>query len=473
MKNLQVVIGIEVHVALNTKTKMFSDAENSRYNEPNTSIALLDLGVLGTMPTVNKQAIIKGMVLASSLQMKIASVIQFDRKNYFYIDLPKNFQITQQFRPIGKNGFLEINVNNTIKKIAIERIHLEEDTAKKIEKDNKIYLDYNRAGCPLIEIVTKPDIRSSAEAVEYLKELRRILVFNNISDAKMEDGSMRADINISLNPIGSLKYGNKVEIKNVNSITNVAKAIEFEIKRQTNLILTNQEVEQQTRKFNDKNNTTEYMRSKSNAVDYRYITEPNILSFKTPKTLFEDDSLKNVIYLRQLKDKLCKELPLKDVENLLDNYDWFEIFNSVNDKINNFKLTYNWIMIELVGILKKLSLTSKSIDLTIIENIVILLTKIQDSSINSKQAKTLLLELIQTKKSVLNLIKELGFVQITDKKVIGDILDKYISDNTELLKEYPTRPERVIKFFIGMVMKETKAQANPNITLEILKEKLA
>lgn len=472
MINLQVVIGIEVHVALNTKTKMFSNAINSHYKKPNTSIDIMDLAFPGVMPSVNKEAIIKGLTLANVLKMQQADKIEFDRKNYFYIDLPKGFQITQQYNPIGENGIIRIQTEKFSKDILIERIHLEEDTAKKINENNKIYLDYNRCGTPLIEIVTKPCINSAVEAVEYLKSLRRILLFNNISDAKMEDGSMRADINISLNPVGASKLGNKVEIKNVNSISNVAKAIDFEIKRQTSLILTNQIVEQQTRRFNDKNNSTEFMRTKTDAIDYRYITEPNILSFKIPKEILDNKKIYNVIDPNDLYKKYINDLTFNQITSLLDNFELYKLFDKVNIELNDPKTTYNWIIIELVGAMNKSDIRITDINNLILSNITNMIKKINTSEINAKQAKTLLVEILNTKKDVNDLIKELGFIQITDKNIIGSILDKYIEKNLSLLDEYENRSERVIKFFVGMVMKETKAQANPNITLELLKEKI-
>jgi aspartyl-tRNA(Asn)/glutamyl-tRNA(Gln) amidotransferase subunit B len=244
MNNFKATIGIEVHTELNTRSKMFSTAPVSFTDEPNTNINEIDLGLPGTLPSPNKEAVIKGIQLATALKMKIDTTLCFDRKNYFYQDLPKGFQITQQYHPIGKDGLIVINNKN----IRIERIHLEEDTAKQQTINGELCLDYNRCGIPLIEIVSHPDIETPHEAVEYLNALRRILIFLNISDGKMEEGSFRADVNISVAPVGSETLGTKVEIKNINSFANVAAAIEFEYQRQIRQLLKGEPIVQETRR---------------------------------------------------------------------------------------------------------------------------------------------------------------------------------------------------------------------------------
>jgi aspartyl-tRNA(Asn)/glutamyl-tRNA(Gln) amidotransferase subunit B len=244
MHNLKPTIGIEVHTILNTKSKMFSPSSNIRNSVPNSTINEIDLALPGTMPSPNKEAVIKAIKLALALEMEIDTNLLFDRKHYFYQDLPKGFQITQQYFPIGKNG--KIKISNKV--INIERIHIEEDTAKQLIIENQLCLDYNRCGAPLVEIVTKPEFESEIEVVEYLNELKRILIFLNISDGKMEDGSLRCDVNISVSQKDSKTLGSKVEIKNINSFKNVADAIKYEIKRQSNLISTNKLVEQETRR---------------------------------------------------------------------------------------------------------------------------------------------------------------------------------------------------------------------------------
>lgn len=239
LNNFFATIGLEIHAVLSTKSKMFSNSKSCHNDKPNTNISYMDLALPGILPTVNKAAVEKGIALAHALNMNIDKHLFFDRKNYYYHDLPKGFQITQQFHPIGTNGKITLDNGNVI---GIERIHLEEDTAKETTNNGKIYLDYNRSGMPLIEIVTKPDIHSSLDAVEFLTKLKRNLIFLDISNAKMEDGSLRVDVNISIAPVGSKQLGQRVEIKNINSFANVIKAINYEIKRQTELILKNEKI---------------------------------------------------------------------------------------------------------------------------------------------------------------------------------------------------------------------------------------
>lgn len=277
MQNFEIIIGVENHVELKTNSKMFSPSKVSYGQTPNTLANEIDLAYPGTLPSVNKKGVELAILACNALNMQIDTLLTFDRKNYFYPDLTKGFQITQQFNPIGTNGSLEITLENGNKKvIEIERLHIEEDTAKQVHKDNLTYLDYNRSGVGLIEIVTKPVLRSAEEACLYVEKLREILLFLNVSDVKMNEGSLRTDLNISLRPYGSDKFSNKVEIKNLNSISNIKKAVEFEINRQKEILLKNQIVEQQTRRFDDQTSSTILMRSKIDSIDYRYFREPNI-----------------------------------------------------------------------------------------------------------------------------------------------------------------------------------------------------
>lgn len=471
MRNLfNIVIGIEVHAVINSKTKMFSPSKSSHNDLPNTNIFPIDLGHPGTMPAPNVECIKKGIVLAKALNMEISNFIDFDRKNYFYQDLPKGFQITQQYNPIGKNG--KIKIDNDIF-IEIERIHLEEDTAKQFSENSEIYLDYNRAGIPLVEIVTKPVIKSAKEASSFLKNLKRILVFNNISDAKLEEGSMRADINISVNHVLSNEFGTRVEIKNINSISNVEKAIEFEINRQIGLILSNKKVNQETRKFNDKTLSTEFMREKSNAIDYHYMTEPNIY-FRTIDKKFIDDAIKNnYVDIDKIEENLINENISKEFINILmDDIDIYNAFSYINSKVKNTNEVIKWLCVELIGILSKDNKSIKSISLQKLDYIAEMINILLNNKINGKQAKEIIKFIYETNKSVLEIIEENNFKQITDEKIIKSILQKYIDTNINMVKQYKDRPERAEKFFIGMVMKDTNGQANPDVVNKVLKSML-
>ncbi len=473
MKNFEVIIGIEVHTVLNTKTKMFSSSKSCHYSNPNTNINPIDLALPGVMPQPNINAIKKAIWLANELHMDINyKNIQFDRKNYFYIDLPKGYQITQQYFPIGQNGYIEIeNESKNIKQIEIERIHLEEDTAKQFSENKKIFLDYNRAGMPLIEIVTKPVISSGYEAQQYLRELVKILKFANVSDAKLEDGSLRADINISLRPYGQKEFGNKVEIKNINSINNVKKAIDYEISRQSQLLLTGNVISQETRRFDDSLNLTVHMREKTNAINYRYIHEPNIMRISLSDDQFTKIMSEKNLSLNEIIVNL-KENKLEDsiIQQLINDYDFYTKFKLLTNEINDYNLCFKWLGIELIGLLKK---DNKSyIDITddLIRNLSLMLKLLIEQEINGKQAKVILECIYKENKNPHDVIKELGFEQIKDPKIIRDILIKHMDANPEMLQSCYDRPERGEKFFIGMLMKDTNGQANPVISYQILKD---
>ncbi|MGL4951232.1 MAG: Asp-tRNA(Asn)/Glu-tRNA(Gln) amidotransferase subunit GatB [Mycoplasma sp.] len=475
MNNFIVTIGIEVHVVLNTKTKMFSNAVNRYADEINTNVSFMDLALPGILPIINKSAVEKSIVLADSLNMKINNDnIAFDRKNYFYPDLPKGFQITQQYNPIGTKGTIQIlDLNNNQKTISIERIHMEEDTAKQIMSNGKRYMDYNRAGCPLIEIVTDPCISNAHEAMAYLTELRRLLIFKNISDAKMENGSLRADVNISVRLNGTDKFGTKVEIKNINSINNVGKAIEFEIKRQTNSIINGIEIKQETRRFNDTDMTTEFLREKTDAVDYRYMTDPNVFHFSINDSDVKSIIASSPISPNQIKEKLIKlQMDNSQIEALLENYDLCSFFiDGLNQGIES-KLLFNWINSELVGQLNKMNLDITKFSKDKRVEFFKLLSLLNDGSLNNKQAKTLLENVLNSNSTIDDLIKQLGFEQIKDESILTDIIKKHILENQELVSQYSERPERVEKFIVGMVMKDTKSQANPSITMNLVKKLL-
>lgn len=470
INNFEVIIGIEVHVVLNTKTKMFSSSLNSHHGEPNTLVNEIDLGFPGILPQPNVEAIKKAIWLANAISAKTNyQSIQFDRKNYYYPDLPKGYQITQQYYPIGENGFIEINTPIGNKKILIERMHLEEDTAKQIAKDNIILLDYNRCGCPLIEIVTKPIINSSYEATEYLRKLVQVLRFNNISDAKMEDGSLRADVNISIRPYGQKEFNNKVEIKNINSINNVAKAIEFEINRQTKMYLNNEEVIQETRRFDDTTNTTIHMRNKIDAINYRYIHEPNIITISMTDNEYHDVlSEKNKNLDEVVKELSSFELTESNIEQLLNNYEMYKIYMQLVAKTNLPILCFNWLNVDIAGLLKKNNQNFNDINENLINETSTMINLLNEQEINGKQAKVIVEEIYLNNKTVKEIIVEKGFEQIKDVDFLTSLIKKHIDENSDMISQYNERAQRVQKFLVGLVMRDTKSQANPKITMEII-----
>lgn len=466
LNNFFATIGLEIHAVLSTKSKMFSNSKSCHNDKPNTNISYMDLALPGILPTVNKAAVEKGIALAHALNMNIDKHLFFDRKNYYYHDLPKGFQITQQFHPIGTNGKITLDNGNVI---GIERIHLEEDTAKETTNNGKIYLDYNRSGMPLIEIVTKPDIHSSLDAVEFLTKLKRNLIFLDISNAKMEDGSLRVDVNISIAPVGSKQLGQRVEIKNINSFANVIKAINYEIKRQTELILKNEKILFATMRWNEQTNKTEFMRMKDSENQYNFIPEKNIGNIYLTDE-FVNSTIAKINKTPDVIKQELKQLNIKDelIEQLLNDFDLYKVFTTVNTKINDPGLTISWVIIELVSYLKNKNKQITDLTNRQIELITKLLTLLKSEEINGKQAKIIFPEMLDDNKGPDIIMKEKNFIQIKDEKVLEELLNKIIEKNPNMLEQYDNRKERVLKYYLGILMAETKGQANPKTSNEVL-----
>lgn len=453
-------IGLEIHTELNTKTKMFSNSINDINSLPNTNINEIDLGMPGILPSINKQAIIKAIRLAKALDMNIDSLLKFDRKNYFYQDLPKGYQITQQYKPIGRDGKL----NDVI----IQRIHLEEDTAKQYFENNRLCLDYNRAGIPLIEIVTEPMIHSTKQAMDFLITLRNILVFADISDGKMEEGSFRVDVNISLAKYDDKQLGTKVEIKNINSFANVVSAIDFEINRQLAILDKGEKIQQETRRWDDVSQQTKFMRIKSDEVDYHYFPEPNIINIDISSLIVETSVPKLPTQVKQ--ELLDLGITNDIVEQLINNFNIYRAFTYLTNKTKNTKAIITWLLIELPPLLKQTNHKFNDVSNNFLDSISELILLIEKSTINIKQAKTIFEHMWQSKKRPAQLIDELGFKQIVNDDLIKNQLQKIIENNKQMLNQYNSRPERVEKMFIGLLMKETKGQVNPNKSIEILRK---
>lgn len=472
MNNFEVIIGIENHVELKTKTKMFAPSLVSYGSEPNTDICEVDLGYPGALPTVNKEGVKLAIIACKALNMEIESNLVFDRKNYFYPDLVKGFQITQQYQPIGKNGFIEIDVSGgQKKKIEIERLHIEEDTAKQIHKENLTYLDYNRSGVGLIEIVSRPVIRSANEAVEYINSLREILLFLGVSDVKMNEGSLRCDINISLRPYGFLGFGAKVEIKNLNSMNNVKKAIEYEIKRQTELILSGNKVQQETRRFDENKQETILMRVKTDAVDYKYFREPNILPIMLDKKWIEE-VINSSPELASKKRKRYVEkynLKIEDVNYILSSLELTNFFESSLELGCNPTRLSNYLITDIKALLNKENITIDKSKLTPLNMYEII--KLSDEGIiSSKHIKILLPLVFENDKSVNQLVEENNLKLINDETTIINLLTPIIEkNNTMILENYETRFERIEKTLMGQLMKETNGNINPDKAAKLIK----
>ena len=471
--NFEAVIGIEIHVEMKTKSKMFSSAPVLFGAEPNTLVRPLDIAFPGTMPLVNKQAVINAIRVSNALHMSIDNELWFDRKNYFYSDLPKGFQITQDKRPIGRDGYVEIKTKNGIKRIEIERLHMEEDTCKQLHMSNYSLLDYNRAGTPLVEIVSRPNIRSGEEAMKYVEQIKSIVQFTDVSDGKMEEGSLRCDVNISLRPIGSEKFGTKVEIKNLNSLSNVEKAIEFEIIRQQKLLLAGIPVEQETRRFDEMRKETVLMRKKTDAVDYKYFTEPNITPIK-----LSDEFIKNAIetcpeLASSKRNRYINDLNLSeyDADILLQDKAVSEYFDETIKYNANPKLLVNWIMVDIASYLNKNNYSISDLKLSP-EHLSDLVKLISEGKISSKQAKDVFLDIVETNASPIDVANKLGIVQMSDENAIMDLVIEALNENPQAIEDFKNGKDRAVGFLVGQIMKKSRGKANPAMTSKLVIQEL-
>lgn len=472
MTNYIPTIGIEVHVELKTNTKIFSNSINGYGQMANSLTNVVDLGYPGTLPTVNKEVINLAIKAACVLNCKIRKEMHFDRKNYFYPDNPKNFQITQGRTPIGYDGYVEIEVDGTKKKIEIEEMHIEEDTCKSTHRGDKTLLDFNRAGVPLIEIVTKPCISSSTEAKLYLEKLKELLFYTDISDCKMEEGSMRCEANVSIRKNETDPLGTKCEIKNIGSISNVGISIEKEIIRQTELLEKGEKFKEQTRRYDDKLGDTVLMRIKETGNDYRYFPEPDIPYLYLTDTMIEE--VRNTIeMLPDERRNLYMEKNVSEInaKKLVQNKSLSDYFNTLLTEDIDFKIASNLLLGDISAYLNK---NEKEITDTTLtkERMVELVNKISDNTLTSKNLKDILDKVLEEDKSISEIIKESGIENITDDTALREIIKKIISENSESVTDYKKGHDRAIKFLMGQVMKETKGSANPKLAMNILIEEL-
>lgn len=466
--NFEAIIGLELHVEMKTKSKLFSSAPVSFGAEPNTHTLPFDMAFPGSMPILNKQAVINAIRVCNALNMTIDDELWFDRKNYFYSDLPKGYQITQQRRPIGSNGYLFVNDN----RISIERLHLEEDTCKQLHFGNYTYLDFNRAGVPLLEIVSKPEIRSGEEAMKFVERIRSIVTFLDVSNGKMEEGSLRCDVNVSLRPIGQKTFGTKVEIKNLNSLANIQKAIDYEIKRQESLLLSGGQVKQETRRFDEATKKTVLMRIKTDEIDYKCFTEPNILPIKLSKEFIEK-AIKTSPQLAEAKLERYKQLNLSDYDaNLLvSNKEVSEYFDVMVKDGANPKLAANWLIVDVQTILNKQNISIDQFAITP-DNLAKLLNAIEKGEISNKQAREIFIKMQEGNIDPEEIIKNMDASVINDKEVLLKIINEVIKENPQSVIDYKNGKNRVVGFLMGKVIKLTKGKANPSLTNQLIIEQL-
>ena len=470
------VIGLEIHVQLNTKSKIFSPASTDFGAPQNTQACAIDLGMPGVLPVLNEEAVIMAVKFGIAVGSDILDNSIFARKNYFYPDLPKGYQISQYEIPIVSGGCMEIITNGKSKTINLTRAHLEEDAGKSIHDlyPNESAIDLNRAGTPLIEIVSEPEMANAEEAVQYLKNIHSLVRYLGISDGNMQEGSFRCDANISLKKKGSDILGTRAEIKNINSFKYVESAINHEIERQTLILDRGDKVTQETRLYDPSKNETRSMRSKVEANDYRYFPDPDLLPISIDQDL-----------IKSIKDNM-PELPSAKKTRFIDQYglneydtiilvsdrDLSEYFENVLEDSNlNPKMTANWIITEVLALAKKTYLSVKDYPVTS-DNLRDLLLYVMDETISSKQAKEVFERMWENKENPRDIIENEGMKQISDINELDKIVDNIIKNNYKSVKEYQSGKDKLLGFFVGQVMKETKGQCNPKIVNQLLKEKL-
>ena len=471
----ETIIGLETHVQLSTKTKLFSRASTSFGASPNTNVNLVDCGLPGVLPSVNKEAFYKAIRFGMAIDAHINQTSIFDRKNYFYADLPKGYQITQMDLPILLGGSIEILSEESVKNINITRAHLEEDAGKSIhdEYDGFSAIDLNRAGTPLLEIVSEPEISSAKEAVAYMKRIHQLVTYLDVSDGNMAQGSLRCDANVSIRKIGDKELGIRTEIKNINSFKFIEKAINFEIKRQIKILENGEKVTQETRLYDSSKDETRSMRSKEFANDYRYFPEPDLLPVvisneEMQKIKDEFPELPNEKEIRYQKQF---ELSAYDAQIIASSKTMADFFESTAKKTKNYSLLSNWLIGEVSAYLNKEILEINESKLNV-DNMAMLINRIDDQTISGKIGKTVFEEMCINGTSPDEIIESQGLKQISDDGAIEEIIDTVIKDNPAQVEAYLGGKEKLFGFFVGQVMKLTQGKANPTAVNTILKEKL-
>ncbi|MFI8576341.1 MULTISPECIES: Asp-tRNA(Asn)/Glu-tRNA(Gln) amidotransferase subunit GatB [Rossellomorea] len=472
--NFEPVIGLEVHVELKTDSKMFSPAPNHFGAEPNTNTNVIDLGYPGVLPVVNKRAIEFGMKAAIALNCEIATDTKFDRKNYFYPDNPKAYQISQFDKPIGENGWIEIEVNGEKKRIGITRLHLEEDAGKLTHSgDGYSLVDYNRQGTPLIEIVSEPDIRTPEEAYAYLEKLKSIIQYTGVSDCKMEEGSLRCDANISLRPIGREKFGTKAELKNLNSFNFVKKGLEYEIVRQEKVLLSGGMIQQETLRFDESTGKTILMRVKEGSDDYRYFPEPDLLHLHIDQEWMDRIRAEIPELPDERKKRYVEDLglPAYDAMVLTLTKEMSDFFQETVEAGADAKLASNWLMGEVSAYLNAGQKELEDVKLTP-QGLAGMIALIEKGTISSKIAKKVFKELVENGGDPEQIVKDKGLVQISDEGALLKIVTETLDANPQSIEDYKNGKDRAIGFLVGQIMKATKGQANPPLVNKLLLQEI-
>ncbi len=473
--DFEAVIGLEVHVQLKTKSKIFCSCSTEFGAPPNTHTCPVCLGMPGVLPVLNRKAVEYAMKMALATNCKINKTNVFARKHYFYPDLPKGYQISQYELPLAEDGWIDVETEAGKRRIRINRIHMEDDAGKLVHDESRpvSYVDLNRTGTPLIEIVSEPDIRTPEEASSYLKKIRQLVRYLKISDGNMEEGSLRCDANISLRPRGQEEFGTKAELKNMNSFRHVQKALEYEIRRQTALLLDGKEIIQETRLYDASKGVTHSMRGKEEAHDYRYFPDPDLVPIKV------DDE-----WLGQVKDSLPElpdekrqrfvseyGLPEYDAQVLTESIDLAEYFEQCARLYPKAKKVSNWIMVELLKLLKTDEQDILHCNVTP-EVLAELLTLIDKGTISSKIGKKILQEIYENGGSPSKIVEREGLAQVSDESELAAIVQQVLTDNPKEVEKYKAGKKKVMGFFVGQVMRQTKGKANPQMVNELLRKLL-
>lgn len=479
MAKWETVIGLEIHAELLTESKVFCGCSTQFGAEPNTHVCPVCLGLPGVLPVLNKKAVELAIKAALALNCSIAEYSKFDRKNYFYPDLPKAYQISQYDLPLGKDGWVELETEDGVRRVGIIRVHLEEEAGKSVHSGENILgstyslIDYNRCGIPLIEIVTKPDIRSPEEARLFLERLKAILQYTEVSDCKMEEGSLRCDANISLRPAGSQELGVKTEVKNLNSFRAVQRALEFEVNRQRKLLDAGEEVVQETRHWNEARGITVSMRSKEEAHDYRYFPEPDLVPVEVERQWVEELRATLPEMPAARRQRFIEEygLPAYDAAVLTSSRHLADYYEACAARVEDPKLASNWVMGELQGLLNERELDVKECPVGP-EGLAELLQLVRNETISNNVAKDVLAEMFASGKSARAIVEEKGLKQISDTGALLQIVERVIEENPGPVEDYKQGKKKAIGFLVGQVMKATRGQANPQKANQLLREKL-
>ena len=469
----EMVIGLEIHVELGTKSKIFCSCSTQFGDKPNTNVCPVCLGMPGVLPVLNERVVEYAVKAGLSLNCEIANFSKLDRKNYFYPDLPKAYQVSQYDLPLCIGGYLDVAAGEETTRVGITRIHIEEDAGKLVHTQDGTLIDYNRCGVPLIEIVSEPDIRSALQAVEFAKSVRNILLYAKVSDCKMQEGSMRFDVNLSVREKGAKQFGTRTEMKNLSSFKMLQKAIEYEYARQVIAVKNDERIIQQTRRWDETNNVSVVLRSKEDAHDYRYFPEPDLLPIILNDEVINGIKSSMPEMPKEKRKRYISQLSLSEYDAgvLVSNSQLCEFYENILIEFDDAKTAANWVIVELMALINQNDTTIEDIRITP-SGMAQMLNFIKEGKISGKMAKGVLLEMFETGKNAEEIVKSKGLSQISDAGELEKIIDEILKNNQVSVDDYHSGKKQAMGFLVGQVMKATKGAANPQSVNEILNRKL-